>query len=73
MPALAESWHRVEAPDDLTVRVVTKKPDPTIELMLTFPASSIVPKDYFENHPALLRLRDRSLALGDCDSRPIGR
>ncbi|MDK1494775.1 ABC transporter substrate-binding protein [Sinorhizobium sp. 7-81] len=43
-----ENIARVEAPDDLTVRVVTKKPDPTIELMLTFPASSIVPKDYYE-------------------------
>ncbi|WP_292488729.1 ABC transporter substrate-binding protein [Mesorhizobium sp.] len=43
-----ENIARVETPDDLTVRIVTKKPDPTIEMMLTFPASSIVPKDYFE-------------------------
>lgn len=39
---------RVETPDDLTVRFVTKKPDPILEKMLAYPGSSIVPKDYFE-------------------------
>ena len=39
---------RVEAVDDLTVRIVTKTPDPVIEKLLFFPGASIVPKDYFE-------------------------
>lgn len=38
----------VEAVDPLTVRVVTKTPDPLIEQLLAYPGSAIVPKDYFE-------------------------
>ncbi|WP_375593215.1 ABC transporter substrate-binding protein [Algihabitans albus] len=39
---------RVETVDDLTVRIITKTPDPVIEKMLFFPGASIVPKDYYQ-------------------------
>ena len=39
---------RVEVKDDLTVRVVTKKPDAVLINLLAYMATAIVPKDYFQ-------------------------
>lgn len=37
----------IETPDPLTVRVITKEPDPMLEQLLAYPGSAVVPKDYF--------------------------
>ena len=39
---------RVEAVDPLTVRIITRHPDPVLVHMLAFMATAIVPKDYYE-------------------------
>jgi peptide/nickel transport system substrate-binding protein len=52
---------RVEALDDRTVRIVTKRPDPVLIKMLAYPGSSIVPKRHFED-----------IGFDAFQSRPIG-
>jgi len=42
------NFARIEAPDPLTVRIVTEEPDPILEHRLASWAAQIVPKDYFE-------------------------
>ena len=39
---------RVEAPEPLTVRIITEEPDPVLVHVLAYPGSAIVPKDYYE-------------------------
>ena len=39
---------RVEALDERTVRIVTKRPDPVLIKMLAYPGAAIVPKRYFQ-------------------------
>lgn len=52
---------RVETPDERTVRIVTKRPDPVLIKMLAYPGSAIVPKRYFQQ-----------VGFDGFQSRPIG-
>jgi peptide/nickel transport system substrate-binding protein len=52
---------RIEALDERTVRITTKRPDPVLIKMLAYPGASIVPKRYFEQ-----------VGFDAFQSRPIG-
>lgn len=52
---------RVEAPDERTVRIVTKRPDPVLIKMLAYPGAAIVPKRYF-----------KEVGFDGFQSRPVG-
>jgi len=45
MPALAESWNVVEP---LTIRILTKLPEPLIEVLLSDRCAGIVSKAYHD-------------------------
>ncbi len=42
------TFDRIETPDDATIRIITKEPDPLLEQRLASWAAQIVPKNYFE-------------------------
>src|SRR5262245_11687165 len=52
---------RVEASDERTVRIVTKRPDPVLIKMLAYPGAAIVPKRYFQE-----------VGFDAFQSRPVG-
>src|SRR5262245_41532818 len=52
---------RVEALDERTVRIVTKRPDPVLIKMLAYPGAAIVPKRYFQE-----------VGFDAFQSRPVG-
>jgi peptide/nickel transport system substrate-binding protein len=51
----------IEAPDDLTVRFITKKPDPLLPARLAFYGGQIIPEKYF-----------KSVGADAFNQRPIG-